>query len=143
ATGVGVGTAVTATFNRPLDPATVTSSTFRLRAVGAAADVPATVSYSGSTATLQPAANLSTNKTYQATVSGSVTAADGTPVGNDITWSFTTQPYLTSADTTAADFAAGAPDAGAALVQTGDGEVILKPAAGSEFSDTTLPADWT
>ena len=30
-----------------------------------------------------------------------------------------------------------------ALVQTGDGEVILKPTAGSEFSGTALPADWT
>src|SRR5206468_2165894 len=80
ATGVSVGTAVTATFNRPLDPATVNSSTFRLRVVGGGADVPATVSYSGSTATLQPTASLSTNKTYQVTISGTVTAADGTPV---------------------------------------------------------------
>ena len=140
---MSVGTAVTATFNRALDPATVNSSTFRLRAAGASSDVPATVSYSGLTATLQPNATLAVNTTYQVTVSGSMTGADGTPVGSDITWSFTTQPYLTFTDTTAADFGGGTLDAGVALVQTGDGEVILKPTAGSEFSGTALPADWT
>src|SRR5439155_378873 len=51
ASGVNVTAPITATFHRALDPATVNSSTFRLRAVGAASDVPVTVSYSGMTAT--------------------------------------------------------------------------------------------
>ena len=141
-TGVNVGTALTATFHRPLDPATVNTSTFRLRAVGAASDVPATVSYSGMTATLQPNAPWLVNKSYQVTVSGGVTGTDGTPVGSDITWSFTTQQNLTFTDATVADFAAGTADAGVAVAQTGDGEAILKPTAGAEFSGTALPADW-
>src|SRR5207248_3608588 len=73
ATGVNVNTTVMATFHRPLDPATVNSSTFRLRAAGAAGDVPAAVTYSGQTATLTPTQPLSVNKTYQVTISGSVT----------------------------------------------------------------------
>ncbi len=141
--GVGVGTAVTATFSRPLNPTTVTTSTFHMRAAGATSDVPATVSYAGLTATLQPGAPLAVNTTYTVTVSGSITGADGTPVGSDFTWSFTTQPYPTVTDTTAADFAAGTPDANTAVVQTGDGEVALAPTEGAEFSGTALPADWT
>ena len=43
-------------------------------------------------------------------------------------------------DTTAADFAAGA--GSCYVAQTGDGELILPPAAGSEFSGTSLPMGW-
>ena len=130
ATGVSVGSTVTATFTRAMNPTTVNSSTFRLRAVGASSDVPATVTYSGLTATLTPTQPLALNTTYQVTVSGSMTAADGTPLGSDTTWSFTTQPHLTFTDTTVADFAAGTPDANVVFVETGNGEAILKPIAG-------------
>ncbi len=142
ATEVNVSSAITATFNRPLDPATVTSSNFRLRASGATSDVAATVSYSGLTATLQPNSALAVNTTYTVTVSSSITGADGTPVASDITWSFTTQANLTFTDTTLADFGAGTLDA-VALVEMGNGEVSLKPAAGSEFAGTALPTDWS
>jgi VCBS repeat-containing protein len=142
-TGVSAGSGVTVTFSRAMDPTTVNGSTFRLRAAGAGSDVPATVTYSGLTATLQPNTNLAPNTTYQVTVSGGMAAADGTPLGSDTTWSFTTQQYPTLTDTTAVDFGAGTLDAGVALVQTGDGEAVLRPTAGSEFSGTALPADWT
>jgi VCBS repeat-containing protein len=46
-------------------------------------------------------------------------------------------------DTTVADFTAGTPDANVRIAQTADGEVILTPAAGSEFYGTALPADWS
>ena len=114
-----------------------------LRAVGASSDVPATVSYSGLTATITPTQPLALNTTYQVTVSGSMTASDGTPLGSDTTWSFTTQPHLTFTDTTVADFTAGTPDANVVFVETGNGEAILKPIAGTEFSGTSLPSDWT
>jgi VCBS repeat-containing protein len=143
ATEVSTATTVTATFSRAMNPATITTSTFRLRAAGATSDVPATVTYSGQTATLTPTQSLAVNTTYQVTVSGSAAATDGTPMGSDVTWSFTTQPHLTFTDTTATDFGGGTPDAGVALVQTVDGEVVLAPAGGSEFSGTALPADWT
>jgi ABC-2 type transport system ATP-binding protein len=95
------------------------------------------------TATLRPNADLAVNTPYQVTVSGNLASADGTLVGNETIWSFTTQRYLSLADTTTADFGAGTPGAGAALVQIGDGDVILRPTEGSEFSGTALPADWT
>src|SRR5262249_39304492 len=54
----------------------------------------------------------------------------------------TVNPDLNWINTTAADFNAGTLDAGAYVSQTGDGEVILKPTVGAEFSGTTLPAGW-
>ena len=90
ATGVGVDSDVTASFDEPMDPATITSSTVTLRAAGAASDVPATVTYSGVTATLNPAADLAAGTTYTVTVAASVTDLAGNPLGTVDTWTFTT-----------------------------------------------------
>ena len=49
---------VAAQFSEPMDPSTIDSSSFRLRAQGAGSDVPAAVTYSGATATLNPNADL-------------------------------------------------------------------------------------
>src|SRR5262249_35291297 len=55
-------------------------------------------------------------------------------------------PFTTPAgsfrDSTAADFSAGTLDANGYLSQTGDGEVILNPTVGTEFTGTALPAGW-
>lgn len=45
-------------------------------------------------------------------------------------------------DTTAGDFALGAADAQVYLGQAGDGEVLLAPSVGAEFTGTTLPGTW-
>jgi IPT/TIG domain/Glycosyl hydrolases family 16 len=45
-------------------------------------------------------------------------------------------------DDTVADFGAGSVGAGTYLAETGDGEVILAPTVGAEFSGSALPADW-
>ena len=45
-------------------------------------------------------------------------------------------------DTTVADFSAGTLDANTYLAQTDDGEVMLVPTEGSEFSGTALPSGW-
>src|SRR2546425_1089212 len=52
--GVVVTTAVTATFSKPMDAASITTASFTLRAAGAAANVPATVTLdaTGTIATL-------------------------------------------------------------------------------------------
>lgn len=55
--------------------------------------------------------------------------------------SFTT-PSATFNDITFADFSAGSPDAGLYIGQLSDGEVILAPAAATEFSGTSLPPGW-
>ena len=50
---------------------------------------------------------------------------------------------LTLSDTTAADFNAGALTPGLYVSETANGEVILAPTAGAEFSGTTLPIGWS
>jgi len=74
-----------------------------------------------------------------------VTSADA--AGNSASsavLSFATPATLFAAtDTTAADFGAGTSDGQVYIAQTADGEVTLSPAAGSEFSGTALPADWS
>ena len=68
ATAVALDTDVTATFSEAMDPATITSANFTLRADGAGSDVPATVSYASGVATLDPASDLQANTLYNVTV---------------------------------------------------------------------------
>jgi hypothetical protein len=51
-------------------------------------------------------------------------------------------PAPCPSDQTAANFGLGTPDANTAVSLVGDGEIILKPTSGTEFSGTTLPGDW-
>jgi hypothetical protein len=92
ATGVSRSVQVTATFNRSLNPATVTSNTFDLRTAGGTL-VPATVTYNSATltATLVPSAQLASSAVYTAEVSSGIQAGDGTAV-TPASWSFTTAP---------------------------------------------------
>jgi Domain of unknown function (DUF4082)/Bacterial Ig-like domain/Calx-beta domain len=146
ATGVPALTAVTATFSEDLNVATINGSTFVLRDA-ADAVVSATVIYDSvtRTATLQPTGKLAPLTAYTARVLGGasgVTDPSANALAADVTWTFTTsEPSVT--DTTVADFGAGLPGAGIYLSQTADGEVILEPAVGTEFSGSTLPAGWS
>ena len=148
ATNVSGTAAVSATFSEDMDPSTITTAAFELRDASNRL-VPATVSYDASTrtATLLPLGGLSDASTYTARVAGGIGAEDvaGNPVATDVAWSFTTAPPppFTLTDTTFADFGAGTPGGGAAISKTADGEVILAPAAGSEFEGTTVPAGWS
>ena len=54
-----------------------------------------------------------------------------------------TSPSSVFIDTTASDFGAGTLDSNTYISQTGDGEVILAPTVGAEFSGTSLPIGWT
>jgi len=92
ATGVGFGTNVSATFSESLDPASVTTSSFVLRD-GSGTAVAASVSASGSTATLDPTASLSPSTSYTATLTGGSTGVKdlaGNALAADYSWSFTT-----------------------------------------------------
>src|SRR5437899_1031168 len=92
ATGVVPSTTVTATFSKPMAAATITTASFTLRAAGAAANVPATVTLdaTGTIATLTPTSPLALGTVYTATVSGTVTDVVGTALGTNVAWSFST-----------------------------------------------------
>ena len=92
ATGLEPGTTVRVTFSEPVDPATVTATTFTLRTSGGTA-VPGTVTYDAAAheATLTPAAPLTLGGSYDATVRGGATGVKdlgGTALAADTTWSF-------------------------------------------------------
>ena len=144
ATDVPRNTNVDVQFSEAMNPATINGSTVGLRKQGAGSDVPASVSYAGNTATIDPNADLDPSAVYDVTVKGGasgVTDAAGNPLAADDTWSFTTVP-LTFVDTTTGDFSAGTPGADTYVSETGNGEVTLKPTEGSEFSGSSVPAGW-
>jgi hypothetical protein len=128
ATGVSRDASVRATFSRPADPATVTGSTFTLRAPDGSL-VPANVSYddAANSAVLTPAAPLAYSSTFTARVTTGVRAADGSPLGANVQWSFTV------ADPVAPEVTSVAPAAG-----TSDNGPSVEPRA--EFSKALAPA---
>src|SRR2546425_315043 len=80
ATGVPLNTTVTATFSKAMNAASITTSTFRLRAAGSTADVPATVTVNtaGNTATLTPRAPLAAGTLHTRSRAAAVTDTSGT-----------------------------------------------------------------
>ena len=112
ATGVPGGTLVTATFDEPVDPATLTAATFTV-APGGGEAVPAGVALdsTGTVATLTPDAPLAHFTTFEARVAAAVTDAAGNALGADIVWTFTTEDVdlepPTVVDTSPADGATG------------------------------------
>ena len=95
ATGVAVGTAVTAVFSEALAAATVSGATVQLRDA-AAQLVPATVTWNAAanSIVLQPTSALASSATYTATIKGGavgVTDVAGNPLAADFSWTFTTQ----------------------------------------------------
>src|SRR5689334_24525991 len=71
ATGVSVGSSVTASFSRAMNGGSITSSSFTLTPAGGS-PVAATVSYAGTTATLSPSSSLVNNTVYTAKLDTSV-----------------------------------------------------------------------
>jgi hypothetical protein len=138
---VALDTDVVVDFNDLLNPATVNTSSFRLRAAGASQDVAATIQVQGSRATLLPNADLDATTTYQVTIAGTVADQSGNAMGTSVQWSFTTES-LRVRDTTAADFGAGSAN-GAAVTSVEDGEVILAPQLSESFAGATVPTGWT
>ncbi|MBI2920826.1 MAG: Ig-like domain-containing protein [Planctomycetes bacterium] len=82
---------VTATFTHDMDPATITTSTFRLQD-GAGAPVAGTVSWNAATrtATFTPSALMADQVLYTATLSGAIRDLDGETLGDDYVWTFWT-----------------------------------------------------
>ena len=66
-TGVGVSSAISATFSEDMDSSTISTSTFTLSS-SSGSSVSGTVSYSNKVATFTPSSNLSYSTTYTATI---------------------------------------------------------------------------
>ncbi|MET0791260.1 MAG: Ig-like domain-containing protein, partial [Polyangiaceae bacterium] len=110
ATGVPLGTTVSATFSLPMDPATLDGTTFSVKQ--GLNTVVGSVSVVGTSATFTPAAPLTASLTYTATIAGSAKDLAGFPLGNDYVWSFsaaasTVPPVVTA--TTPLDLAVNVP----------------------------------
>ena len=98
ATGISTGTAISATFNEAMDPASVTSSTIELRNASNTL-IPATVTYNASslTATITPSSQLATSTVYTVVIiagASGVKDAAGNPLAANYSWSFTTASPL-------------------------------------------------
>lgn len=88
ATNVPVGSDVTATFNIPMSPATLTNSTFTL--THGTTSIPGVVTYTAPTATFNPNVNLLQGATYTARLTTAIRSALGIPLMSVYEWTFTT-----------------------------------------------------
>mgnify|MGYP000477524092 CR=1 FL=1 len=85
---VAPNTVITATFNEPMNPTSINSSTFTLRqgSIG----ITGSISYSGNSATFIPSGELSFGTLYTATITDAVEDLAGNNLSDDIRWRFTT-----------------------------------------------------
>ncbi|GAC1700663.1 MAG: hypothetical protein NVS9B4_02450 [Candidatus Acidiferrum sp.] len=82
---------VVATFNKPMDPSTISSAgTFTLAVTAGGAAVPGAVSYAGNTAQLTPNNNLAAATQYTATITTAAKDLTGKAMASNFVWSFTT-----------------------------------------------------
>ncbi len=130
-------------FSEAMDSSTIIVTTVTLHNLDTALDVPAVVNYLGLTATLNPASSLDPDALFQANVSGSVADLTGNQLGANNSWSFRTANTGSFTDNTFAEFGDGTTGLGTYVAETTDGEVILAPVVGDEFSASTFPGDWT
>jgi len=92
ATGVEFNKIITATFNVPMDPATINQETFIVKK--GTTPVAGTVSYSGTTASFTPTSNLLSCTVYTATITTGAKNLFSNPLANDYVWGFTSKPFL-------------------------------------------------
>ena len=104
ATAVPVNTLVSATFSEPMNPLTLTNSTFTLAGPGATA-VAGVVSYAGSTATFTPTLVLAASTLYTATITTGAQDPAGAALAANFVWTFTTAPPPTVISTVPANLA--------------------------------------
>jgi hypothetical protein len=87
-TGVVLNKVVNATFNMPMDPATINLTTFTLKQ--GTTNIPGLVTYSGNSAFFTPNANLIGNTIYTATLSNGAQNVAGVALASNYVWNFTT-----------------------------------------------------
>ncbi len=88
ATGVLIGSNLSATFTEEMDPLTITDASFTL--TDGITPVSGTVTYSGVTAVFNPRVNLTDNTNYTATITTGAKDLAGNALASNYVWSFTT-----------------------------------------------------
>ncbi len=91
-TGVALNKFISAVFSEPMDPLTITTSSYTL--MSGTTPVIGTVNYSGSTATFTPTGGLVSGNTYTVIISTIAKNPAGVPLANNYVWTFTTVPPL-------------------------------------------------
>jgi hypothetical protein len=86
---------------------------------------------------------LTAGQTYYFAVTAYDTSENESARSTEVSATPTEVPPGTFMDTTVADFSAGTLDGNIDISQTTNGEVILAPLVGAEFTGTALPAGWT
>ncbi|MBM9500132.1 Ig-like domain-containing protein [Leptospira sp. 201903071] len=94
--GVTLNTSIQIGFNRNLDSSTINSSTFRL--VQGSTPIPGSFSLTNAGVVFTPSSSLASTTVYTVTLTKEVKAADGSSLGDDFSWNFTTSSTV---DTTA------------------------------------------
>jgi hypothetical protein len=145
--GAALNVRVAATFSTAMDPTTITASTFTVQQNGAA--VAGTVTYSGSTATFTPGANLASSASFTATVSTGAKDLTGKALAAAYSWSFATGTTTSKGPAPVGLGAAGgqvvlAKTAISSVPSSGlTGNIGLSPAAASFVTGFSLVADST
>jgi hypothetical protein len=80
---------MSAIFSEAMDPATITTATFKVSA--GSTYISGNVSYSGTTATFTPSSPLAYNTTYMATITAGVRDLAGNSMPSSYAWTFLTQ----------------------------------------------------
>ncbi len=92
ATNVALNKVIAATFNVSMNPLTITTTSFTLKA--GATSVAGLVTYLGKTASFDPGSDLLPNTLYTATITTGAKNLVGESIANDYVWSFTTSASL-------------------------------------------------
>ncbi|MGC2832129.1 MAG: Ig-like domain-containing protein [Candidatus Acidiferrum sp.] len=131
ATAVPVNTLVSATFSGPMNPATITTTTFTVTGPGATPVVGA-VTYSGNTATFTPTVILANSTLFTATITTGAKDTSGAPLGANFVWTFTTAPPPTVVSTVPLNGAVGVAQS------TTVSATFSEPMEASTFNTTTF-----
>ncbi len=94
ALGVTIGSNMTATFSKPMDPLTITTATFTLQQ--GSTPVTGAVTYNGTIASFVPAIPLAPATAYTATITNGAEDLAGNALAGNYVWTFTTGAAVSS-----------------------------------------------
>ena len=145
-TNVVINKTIAATFSKPIDALTLTTTSFKLTGPGSA-NVAGTVNYDAASmiATFSPSSNLAPNTTYTATIKGGANGVKdlaGNPLAIDKVWTFTTGTQVAQAPINLGSASTFAVMATASTGGTGpdqiNGDVGLNPGSAQGISPAQI-----